>query len=86
MTEPAPFSGRRAPILFGLLFLVAILALVVVWVPIAACPTCGGAGSVMGPARLVLEEGRRTRKPSPSSCPDCDGGRISVIKRWRLGP
>ena len=87
MTEPAPFSGRRAPLLFGLLFVTAVVAAVVVWVPIAPCPTCGGSGSVVGAPRLVLEEGRRVRKPWPSRCPDCDlEGRISVLKKWQLKP
>ena len=96
MTEPAPFSGRRAPLLFGLLFVTAVLAAVVVWVPLAPCPTCGGSGSVVGAPRLVLEENRlpngeverrRIRKPWPTQCPDCDlEGRISVLKKWQLKP
>jgi hypothetical protein len=65
------FAG--GPLLAGLLFLVMAVVAVMVWVPLASCPVCEGAG-------------RRTRVPSATQCLNCDHGRVSVLKKWQQRP
>ena len=72
-TERASFTGRQAPLLFGLLFVTAILAAVVLWVPIAVCPVCGGDGLLDGPGLAR----RQCRECAP-------GGKVSVLRKWTL--
>ena len=94
MTEAASFSGRSARLLFGLLFIAAVLVIVILWVPIAACPLCGGDGLARGLPRLVLEArtgpgGEVVREPArkatAAQCRECDRrGKVSVLRKWVL--
>jgi hypothetical protein len=79
---------RRSTLLrisLALLAVLAIAGVISLVVPLAACPSCSGAGkiTVMGSHPEAMGSGASSGKLVDIGCPSCDGkARVTLYHRW----
>lgn len=69
---------RSRKLLWLAVLLLAVAAGVAAAVPLLPCPSCLGSGGLWDPLR---NSKRELKEGQYGDCPDCDGGKVTLLKR-----